>query len=109
MAVDQLDQRIAAGDDVQVVPVAILDIGSSTRSPSPERADRADLPPFGTYANLAAQREKAAAALFVDLAGVLLLRVDIGLVALHHPFRDVRQFDAAVLNAAVAVFAPVSL
>ena len=49
---------------------------------------------------LPAHRQEAAAALFVDLAGVLLLRVDIGLVALQHPL-DVRQFDAAVLNAAV--------
>src|SRR5262249_12191007 len=53
---------------------------------------------------LAAHREEAAAALFVDLAGELVREVDVGLVALHHPLADLgarRQLHAAELDAAV--------
>src|SRR5262249_50730013 len=49
-------------------------------------------------------REKSSPALLVDLPGVLVIGIDVGLIPLHHPTADVaagRQLDAAKLNAAV--------
>ena len=55
----------------------------------------------GALRHLAAQGEKGAAALFVILAGVAILAVDIGLVAAHHPLLS-GHLDAAIVDAAVA-------
>ena len=71
-------------------------------SPSPREPTTAGFLAVADIGELSAHRQEAAAALFVDLAGVLLLRVDIGLVALQAHF-DVGQFDAAKLDAAVAI------
>src|SRR5258707_12877961 len=67
-----------------------------------QRRDRSRFLSVANVCELAPQREKAAAPFFIDLAGETLLRVDVGLITLHHPLGDVRPLDAAVLDAAVS-------
>ena len=98
-AVEHLDDGVAAGDEVQVVPVLALDELLQFLAIA-HRADERGLLALADVGELAAHGEKAAAALFVDLAGVSLLAIHVGLVALHGPL-DIGKFDAAKLDAAV--------
>src|SRR5258708_1506056 len=101
MTVHHLDQGIAARDNMHFIPVAGLDKTLQLHIV----AERCDGTRFFTVAHinkLAAQRQKAATPLFIDLAGVALLRIDVRLISLHHPFGDVGALNAAVLNAAVS-------
>src|ERR1019366_1394985 len=98
-AVEQLDDGVAAGDEVEVIPVLAFDQILQLRAIA-DGADDCGFLALADIAELAAHGEKAAPALFVDLAGVLLLAIHVGLVALHGEF-DIGEFDAAKLDAAV--------
>src|ERR1039457_1720727 len=98
-AVEQLDDGVAAGDEVEVIPVLAFDQLLQLLAIA-DGADDCGFLALADIAELAAHGEKAAPALFVDLAGVLLLAIHVGLVALHGEF-DVGEFDAAKLDAAV--------
>src|ERR1039457_4835414 len=89
----------ASGDQVEVVPILAFDQLFQLLAIA-NGADDRGLLPLADIGELAAHGEKAAAALFVYLAGVALLAVHIGLVALHGEL-DVGEFDAAELDAAV--------
>src|SRR5262249_52684602 len=101
VAVHNLNDQVAARDDIDVIPVVDLDEVLELRAIA-YRPDIRRLLAVRNNVDLTAQRQKPAAALFVNLAGVLLARVDIGLVALHDPLRNVRKLYAAVLYAAVS-------
>src|ERR1017187_7860250 len=98
-AVEHLDDGVAAGDQVEFVPILAFDQLLQFLAIA-NGADDRGLLPLADIGELAAHGEKAAAALFVYLAGVALLAVHIGLVALHGEL-DVGEFDAAELDAAV--------
>src|SRR6185437_3045582 len=77
-AINQLNQHVAAGNDFDVVPVVDFDDVLQFIAV----AEGADATRFlaGRYVgDLAAQRQKAAAAFLIDLASICLLQIDIGL------------------------------
>src|SRR5690606_31718041 len=100
VAVDDVDQHVAAGNEVEVVPVVDPDV----RLERLRVADAAD--DDGTSIGrhpgaLATQREKAAPAFLVQLSRVAIVEVDVGLVTPQHPAPHLGYLDAAVLDAAV--------
>src|SRR6266850_2841723 len=109
-AVQDLDDRAAARDQVNLVPVAGLDERLQLLGRLLQIADHLRATTVRNVGGLAAQREKPAPALLVDLARVLIVGIDVRLIALHHPFADVRacrQLHAADLHAAVRGAEPV--
>src|ERR1039457_5591521 len=98
-AVEQLDDGVAAGDEVKIVPILALDQLLQLLAIA-HRADERGFFALADIGELAAHGEKPAPALFVDLAGVLLLAIHVGLVALHGEL-DIGEFDAANLDAAI--------
>ena len=100
-AIEEVRQHIAADDEMILVPVVVLDASEQ----SFRRAEHADdlwqlaihLP-----GNLTAQCQKRPAFLLVILAGVLILPVNVRLITAHRP-RPVRDHDAAIIDAAVAL------
>ena len=97
-AVELLHQVIALGDDDVAVPVLLLERRRRCPSPRPFRRRPAACP-RGHHDLLPALGEHAAPLLFVQRAGPLACRVEIGLVAADDPLA---HFLAAILNAAVA-------
>src|SRR5690606_2077426 len=113
VAVEHVNQHVAPCGDLKLVPVILLDL----RAERVARIERADLAAHlirsgrSDVVELPARREEAAAALFVEHAGVLIREVDVGLVALEDPppnlsFAAFRQLLAAVLHARVARIEP---
>ena len=101
LAVDLLDEVIAVGDDVVLVPVVLLD-GLRQFVGVAELLDDLRLVVRADDGLLAAQGEDAAAALVVEDAGVLVLAVHVGLVAADDPLADLlRLLAAAILHAGV--------
>src|SRR5471030_34588 len=101
MAIDQLDQDIAAGDDVGVVPIIGLD-ETLQFGAVPDRPHVGRLLAAAGVIELAAKGKETPGPLLIDLAGISLPCVDIELVALHDPPGDVGKFHAAVLDTAVS-------
>ena len=101
VAVDELHDDVAARDDVNLVPVAVPD-ERLQHGRVAQRREQLQLAVCGDTHDLTRSREKAAAPLFIDLARVGVGRVDVRLIAPHHPAAGVGQERAAELNAAVA-------
>ncbi len=102
MSVNQLDQNIFARNDANIVPIAVFDEASQLRVLS-HRSDGAGLLTIGNHCDLPAQSKKTPSAFLINLARVLLLQIDVRLVAFHDPLRDLREFNASILDSAVAV------
>src|SRR5262245_11219625 len=103
-AVEDLHDRVAAGDDVDLVPVVDLDQRLELVGALLQVADDDRLAALGYVDRLAAHGEETAAALLINLTSPLVGEVDVGLIALHHPLADLgpgRQLNAAQLDAAV--------
>src|SRR5205807_8844584 len=101
VAVHDFEEDVAAGHDLQLVPIPLFHerfhhIGLG------QRPEQLHLAVAGDARRLARSREKPAAPLFVDLTGVDVRRIDIGLVALHDPAPGVRAEAAPHLDDAVA-------
>src|ERR1035437_4647461 len=99
LAVDELLQVIAFGNDHVLVPVPLLNRGSNSGG-IPERADDLFLVLLVPDDLLAAQRHDAAHTFLVENARVARPRLHVRLVAAHHPIRRVKNL-AAVLDAGV--------
>src|SRR5262249_13574700 len=103
-AVQDLNDRVAARDDVDLVPVVGLDDRLQLVGALLQVADDLRAAAVGHVDRLAAHGQKAPAPLLVDLAGELVGEVDVGLVPFHHPLADLGtsgKLHAADLHAAV--------
>src|SRR5690606_12936909 len=94
LAVDEVAQRVAAGDDAVVVPLGEGGGGAFERA--------GDLRLVGEFDDLAAFAGDAAASLLVEHAEVFRLGVEVHLVAADGPGGGVED-AAAVLDAGVVV------
>jgi hypothetical protein len=101
VAVEDVDQQVAADDEVVPVPVVGMDEGLEVVRGA-EGGDDGRAFAGGNVGDLAAHGKEGAAALLVVLAGVLVGTVDVGLVAAEEPFGS-GNLDAAVVDAGVAL------
>ena len=91
VAVDDVDERVAARDQVDRVPFTRLDQPLQLVGGAFEIANDLRLGVRSDVDRLSAHHDDAAAALLVDHAGELVGEVDVGLVALEHPFAGDRS------------------
>src|SRR6185503_21081490 len=87
LAVQHVNQRVAADDDLHLLPVAIepamrLDGGLGVTGKLPEQNLAVARK---QHADRAGSSDDAAPLTFVELTGVLIVRVDVELVAAHLP------------------------
>src|ERR1700761_5475721 len=102
MAVDQLYKRVTAGDDMNVVPVVVLDKGSELIAIA-DLSNRSRLFASQDIRDLSSHGQKTSGSFFIDLTRKRLMKIDVGLISLHYPLRNVRPFNAPVLNTTVPV------
>jgi hypothetical protein len=101
VAVEDVDEQVAANDELVLVPVVRVDEGFEVVWGA-EVGDDGGSFAGGDVSDLTAQGEDGAAALLVVLTGVFAGAVDIGLVAAEEPL-GAGDLDAAVVDAGVAV------
>ena len=85
VAVQQLDQSVAARNNVEGVPVVVLNEGLELIRGT-QRPDTPDFLAVWYIINLPPLRMEAAVAFLVNLPRVVLMAIDIRLIALHSPF-----------------------
>lgn len=102
LTVEDMGKVVAASDDVELVPAVDVDVALELVAILELADDAGVLAGFGE-GDLTAEGHDAAAAFFIEHAGVGVDEVHVGLIALEDPLADFGQLDAAVLDAAVGV------
>src|SRR5260370_23803893 len=85
VSVDDVDECVAVGDDLILVPLAGLDEGLEVVGASQRRQEAMRLPCFGFYHLAAPCADSARCFLLIELAGVGVVVVEVGLIALDVP------------------------
>src|ERR1700722_3423492 len=108
MPVEDVDQRVSVRNYLELVPVAYFDVGLKIIGASQGRKQTRMLALAGFYHLASPGDDSPAAALLVELPGVLVVVIEISLIALHVPFgivhllvRARRSKRTTVLNASI--------